>query len=60
MADGDCRLWIDEEETPGHILNEFKKRRQLGSHIVDINEIPSMKPLRILEFIKIIDLEKDL
>lgn len=56
-----CRFCDDEDETPAHILTEcaplcIKRRRYLGSYLVNLEDIQSMNPLRLLNFIKAIDL----
>lgn len=61
-TNGDCRFCNEAAETPAHILTDcealiHKRRQYLGSYFINMDEMPSISPLRILEFIKATGLE---
>ena len=60
--DGTCRFCEEEPETPHHILMEcdavhHKRLNILGTHQLTVEEIPQLDPLKILKFLKELNLE---
>jgi len=61
----DCRFCGDEKETPEHRLCECDpvlntRTNMFGSSIINDGEISSLKPTRLLAFIKTLKLEEKL
>lgn len=58
----DCRLCGEEEETPEHLIVTClavvqARREHLGRYCIEVKDIPSLGPLRILGFLREIGLE---